>query len=454
MLAPAWTRSIFVRVFAHGLLVLLASGITFSALAAVFVRPLVERQLFDLGSWAAPEVCSQLMAEGRPTRAPGFAATAYSADGRLIRSLVSPPLPPLAAREVARLRIEKAIPPSGPGTVQAFWCEGGNEVAYVELGPPPPPLASAIVLTFSLVVLVVGLASIPFARSIVRPIARLVSVTQAFGRGELAVRSDIERSDEVGELVRAFNQMAGRLQRIILAEHELLANVSHELRTPMARIRVVLETALENPPRAANLLREIGEDLGELERLVETIMETMRLDISAVSLSGGVLPAQLEPTDVVDVVKNAVERFRATYRERVVDLQVSGNDHVADADARLLRRLLDNLLDNARKYSEADSLIILRIERASEDDAAVLLEVIDHGIGIAGADIPHVFEPFFRSAGGLSRGTRGAGLGLALAKRIVDAHGGQLVVSSELGVGTRVSISLKRSRVASLIRSS
>lgn len=446
MLAPSWTRSIFVRVFAHGLLVLLASGLTFSGLAAVFVRPVVERQLFALGSWAAPQVCSQLTAEGKPTRAPGFAATAYSADGRLIRSLVSPPLPPLAAHEVARLRVEKALALSRAGPVQAFWCERGNDADYVELGPPPPPLGSSIVLTFSLVVLVVGLASIPFARSIVRPIARLVTVTQAFGRGELAARSDIERSDEVGELVRAFNQMAGRLQRVILAEHELLANVSHELRTPLARIRVVLEIALENPPRAANLLREIGEDLGELERLVETIMETMQLDMSAVSLSGGALPAHLEPTDVVDVMKNAVERFRATYRERKVELQVSGSGHVADADARLVRRLLDNLLDNARKYSDQDSLIILRIEREPADDAAVLLEVIDHGIGIADADLPHVFEPFFRSAAGRSRGTRGAGLGLALAKRIVDAHGGRLVVTSDLGVGTRVSVSLRRSR--------
>lgn len=446
MLKLLWAHSLFARVFVHGVVVLLATAATFAALGAMFLRPALDRDLLELGSWIAPRVCSHITkSDGHRERRSALIATVYSADGVLQGSLVTPPVPPLSAADVARLRVEKAIPVPGRNPLHAYWCTDTPGDTYVELAPRRPMPPSGFLLPFLLVVVVVAFASVPFARSIARPIAELVRVTQAFGRGELTARTDIARRDEVGELALAFNQMADRLQHLISAEQELLADVSHELRTPLARIRVVLETAREKPRLAQSLLQEIGNDLGDLERLVETVMATMRLDMEAAALSAGQLPARLEPTDVVATVRRAVRRFREMYPDRAVELELEGESLPADADPRLLWHLFDNLLDNARKYSDTTSSILVRASAESGQRELVRIEVVDQGIGIAPEELPQVFVPFFRGDRSRSRAPSGAGLGLALAKRIVDAHAGQIVVSSELGVGTRIHVTLARS---------
>jgi len=443
------TKSLFLRVFLHGLIVLVAFSVTFVAFGALLVRPEVDRKSWELSTWLAPEVCSHLANLKDPRERPPFMASAYLAEGQLAGSLVTPPLPPLSAELVARLRVEKAIAlPGRP--IHAFWCADSPRATYVELGPPLPRLTGGMLVPFACLVLVVALASVPLARSIARPIAELVRVTQAFGRGELGVRTQITRRDEVGELASAFNQMATRLQRLILAEKELLANVSHELRTPLARIRVVLETALEKPERAQGLLREIGTDLGDLERLVEAVMGTMRLDMGASVPRGAQLPALLEPTDVAAAARDAADRFRGLHPECQLLLALEENVPDAETDPRLLRRLLDNLLDNARKYSLKGSPIVLRVcgleaarvTTSDGDEPFVRIEVIDRGVGIDSADLPYVFEPFFRGAQSRARAATGAGLGLALAKKIVDAHDGHIGITSTVGIGTTICVTL------------
>jgi signal transduction histidine kinase len=448
VLRRRWARSLFSRVFFHGLFVLLASFVTVVALAAFLLRPEIERRMLEGGSWIAQALCSHLITgEGRGSRSSNVAATAYSAHGALIGSLVTPPIPPLSTGEVAQLRVQKTL--SVPGAVRhAFWCDGSPD-AYVEVVPPRPDLVGPLALPLISAVLVVALASIPLARSIARPLAELVRVSQAFGRGELAIRTEIARGDEVGELARAFNQMADRLQRLILAEQELLANVSHELRTPLARVRVVLETAQENPPRAQALLQEISSDLGDLERLLNTVMEAMRLEMRGSARSAGLSLVCLEPTDLAAVAQEAAKRFTALHPERQIELAVQGDALEVEADPRLLRHLLDNILDNAHKYSDHTSPIALRVMVNGPGAEVVRVDVVDQGLGIDSGDLPHLFEPFFRGQHGRTHSAGGAGLGLALAKRIVDAHGGSIEVSSTLGIGTTVRVGFARRQAQS-----
>ncbi len=196
------------------------------------------------------------------------------------------------------------------------------------------------------------------------------------------------RSDDFGDLAGAFNEMASRLEGALRAEREMLANVSHELRTPLARIRVVLETAQENPSRAQRLLQEISADLADLERLVEDVMDTVRLDPTGMNAQGTGLRARLVPTDLADLVAEADARFATLHAPRALTLDAPFEGLWVSGDARLLRRLLDNLVDNARKY--ADGPITLRAARVGE---RVQVSIEDRGEGIAPDDLARVFTP-------------------------------------------------------------
>jgi signal transduction histidine kinase len=429
------------RVFLHGLVVLIASALTFAVLSTLLMRPSFDREFSMYGKWMAPQLC-QALANATALDSPGFAASSYSDSGALLGTFVRPPIAPLTTDQVARVHLGQPTAVGGARAVLGVACPAATGGGYVVFGPPGPPLPSArLALLFSLVVLVVALASLPFARSITKPIERVVEITRAFGRGDLAARAETARRDEVGDLALAFNDMAERLERLIRAEKELLANVSHELRTPLARIRVVLETALEKPKLAEGLLAEIATDLTDLEGLVENIMETMRLDMGSGALSGGQLPARIRATDIGALAAEAVVRFRELNRGRLVELECSPEPMEASADARLVRRLLDNLMENASKYSEADSVIRIQVTRSAQN---IRVAVTDAGIGIEPQDLPHVFEPFFRSDRSRARATGGVGLGLALAKRIVDVHDGRIAIESQIGQGTTVWFELKR----------
>jgi signal transduction histidine kinase len=229
--------------------------------------------------------------------------------------------------------------------------------------------------------------------------------------------------------------MAERLERLLRQEKELLANVSHELRTPLSRIRVALDLAAEGDlDRAHRYLGEIAQDLSEVERLVEDILTAARLDL-AMGRPGAEVPLRREPLPGAELVRRAAERFRAAHPGRTLEVSADGTLPVLDADAALLRRALDNLLDNAAKYSDLGEPVTLS---ARAEGGALVLEVRDRGIGIDPADLPRLFTPFFRTDRSRARGTGGVGLGLALAKRIAEAHGGTIAVESGAGAGTAV----------------
>ncbi|MDP9150068.1 MAG: HAMP domain-containing histidine kinase, partial [Myxococcota bacterium] len=229
------------------------------------------------------------------------------------------------------------------------------------------------------------------------------------------------------------------------AERELLANISHELRTPLQRIHIALDIASEGDAAAArDSLGEISEDLRELERLVDDVLQAARLALTGeATRSSAVPPVRSERIELRGLLDKAAARFRAAHPERA--LQTAGDeDIVVSGDPLLLRRTIDNLLENAHQYTTDPALpVALSFQAASA--GAVVIEVRDRGIGISAADLERVFEPFFRADRSRARASGGLGLGLALSRRIVEAHRGQLTLVSTVGYGTTARIELPRS---------
>jgi two-component system, OmpR family, sensor kinase len=310
-------------------------------------------------------------------------------------------------------------------------------------GPPPGPVGP-LATFFASGVLIVGVGAVLSWRWTARPLAELSSAARALGAGNLKVRARLSRSDEVGELGRRFDEMAERIEGLVLTQQELLANVSHELRTPLARIHVALDIASEGDALAARgSLEEIAVDLGELERMIDDILTTTRMDLQSSAQRTG-FPLRRRQVAPSRIAEEASLRFRTRYPERGLSVSVAEALPEILVDATLFRRVIDNLLDNAHKYSPADGPMRLGVH--AESGGAVVFEVTDRGMGISEDDLPRVFEPFFRAERSRSRGTGGVGLGLTLAKRIVEAHGGRIELESGVGRGTRARVSVAASQ--------
>jgi signal transduction histidine kinase len=343
----------------------------------------------------------------------GFEASVFAADGHLVAT--TPGEAPKPRHFGFRLPLR----------------DGGSLVIH---SPPHDPSRGLLFIGVVLVALALG--SFPLARSIAAPVEQLTVAARRLGDGDLSARANVCARGELGALGHAFDDMAGRLEALVRGERELLANVSHELRTPLARIRVALELAAEgDAERARRYLGEIGQDLAELDGLVEDVLTTARLDVKG---AAG-LRKEDGPVDLAQVAHDAAERFRTAHEGRSLELEVPDGLPEIEGDPALLRRLLANLLDNAAKYSEPPEPVRLAVR---PDGGAAILEVRDRGIGIAPEDLPRLFTPFFRTDRSRARGTGGTGLGLALARRIAEAHGGTIVAESAPGEGTTFRVTL------------
>lgn len=346
--------------------------------------------------------------------------------------------------------------------------EGPQAQTETHTYPGPPPhrqhRPGRFFTLLAVILIALAIVSAPLARAIVAPVEGLTRTAERLGSGDLSARTGITRRDELGALARSFDQMAERLERTIRAERELLANVSHELRTPLARIRVALELAAEEEDSqehrregsqgrgreeqtmteqssTSRYHREIAADLSELERLLEDVLTTARLDLAAGSPTSGLPALRQEDLDLYRVAEQALKRFaqRAPQREVEVHDERTSQRAQLRGDPMLLRRVVENLLDNADKYAPANAAITISL---SSQATGATLSVKDRGPGIAPQDLPHVFEPFYRAERSRTRDAGGVGLGLALAKRIVESHGGSIGAKAREGGGLDVSFTL------------
>jgi two-component system, OmpR family, sensor kinase len=368
----------------------------------------------------------------------------YSAARQLVASNVDPPLwmPPERRHPGGPADGSASLDHPRPThtMVTAIDLGAAGRGVLVARGVHRTPTILGPLLTFicGLAILIIG--ALITARWIVRPIEQLSRTARALGAGNLAARSRLSRADEIGELGRRVDEMAERITQLIVSEKELLANVAHELRTPLARIGVALDLASEGDAAAArSSLAEIAVDVAELGGIVDDILIAMRFELDDAGRAGGALPLRREHVAPRAIAEAAAERMRARHAARPLTVQVADALPALDADPRLLRRVVDNLLENAHKYTpDPDRAIDLVVGPGAA--GTVCFEVKDRGIGIPADDLPKVFAAFFRGDRSRSRETGGVGLGLTLAKRIVEAHGGTIAVDSETGAGTTVRV--------------
>jgi signal transduction histidine kinase len=362
-----------------------------------------------------------------------WSAAVYDEDGRLLASTSQGPPSPSRRSIAGQEGPFRSVPLSLPGGKV-------GRLDYVLPVPPGPP--PGLVFSVLMVLAVVGISSWLTARSLARPLRRLSETAYAFGSGYLDARVRMKRYDELGEVALAFDEMADRVTGLLRAEKELLANVSHELRTPLARIHVAVDLASEGDVETAReSLGEIAEDLGELERIVDDVLSAARLSLrDGTPTLGAVRPLRIESVDVGGLLRRSTAKFRSAYPTRRLNTLFPESGPVIMADGVLLRRVIDNLLDNAHKYTENPEQEITL--SASSEFGSLFVEVRDHGVGMTASDVERAFEPFFRADRSRARATGGLGLGLTLARRIVEAHGGTLRLESALGTGTCCRIQL------------
>jgi two-component system, OmpR family, sensor kinase len=260
------------------------------------------------------------------------------------------------------------------------------------------------------------------ARHLARPLAELARAARDLGAGRFSSRVRVRPGDgdETGALGQVFNDMASRIERQLEDQRALLAAVSHEIRTPLARIRILTEMARDG---GGEPLDSIDREVVEIDELVGELLASSRLDFGAIE------PVRL---DALDVAKKAFERAGAPPEA----LSAEGEGpFVFSGDATLALRAVLNLLVNARAH--AGGVESLRVRRRGEH---IVFEAEDRGPGFAPGDDARVFEPFYKGPSGRQAGARSVGLGLALVKRIAEAHGGHASAENRPGGGARVTL--------------
>ncbi len=280
--------------------------------------------------------------------------------------------------------------------------------------------------------IVSSVAGAALARRAMLPVERITGAAMEIYRTQdLDRRVDVRANDEVGRLGLAFNEMLDRLGDLFRSQQRFVADVSHEMRTPLTVIRgnVDLLRAMGCADRES--LDAISSEADRMTRLVSDLLLLSQAD-------AGMLPMHCKPVDLAPLV-TAVARSGNIVADGRVSVQafVTG-ELVVHGDADRIKQVLLNLVENAIKHTPDGGAV--RLAGTSTDAGMVLLSVSDTGVGIPEEDLPHVFERFYRVDKSRSRAHGGAGLGLAIAKSIIEAHGGDIEVQSAVGAGTTFNV--------------
>ena len=269
------------------------------------------------------------------------------------------------------------------------------------------------------------------AVGVILPIRRVAATIARFGQGDLSARVHTHRPDEIGQLGRSFNQMAERLERLIVSERRLLGDISHELRSPLARLKFAVKLARTSADPDTALDR-IERDVNRIASLVSDIVEITFVEGDP-ALRGA------ETFTVSEVVEEVVRDCSVEAEPRGCRIQLSGRIAGQTLGSReLLRRAVENVLRNAIRYSPERTAI--EVEISNQDQNAVIV-IRDHGPGVPEDALAHIFDPFFRVEEARDTNGGGSGLGLSIAKRAVQAHHGS-ISAQNASPGLRVRIAI------------
>lgn len=326
----------------------------------------------------------------------------------------------VGGKVVGRLLVDSFRPPPLPGTPEAtFLARMTQAVIFGAVG------ATAIAL----------LVGFFLARTLTRPIREMTAATQAMARGDLEQRVTVRSQDELGQLAASFNQMSADLAQATRLRRQMTADIAHDLRTPLSVILGYAEALSEGKLQGAPDTFEIMHDEAQrLSRLVE--------DLRTLSLADtGELPLTRRPVAPQALLDRTALAHKAEARRRNISLKVEIEPDLPEVeiDPDRMAQVLGNLVSNALRYTPADGEIVLSAETRAE---TLHLCIQDTGAGIDPADLPHIFERFYRADRSRQREGGESGLGLPIARSLVEMHGGSISAASRPGQGTTFTITL------------
>jgi signal transduction histidine kinase len=268
-----------------------------------------------------------------------------------------------------------------------------------------------------------------FTESLMRRITNLRGTVRQVQGGALSARAEIEGRDEIAELAGSFNSMVAEMEDTIAKQKELetlrrdlIAWVGHDLQTPLASVRAIVEAladdVVDDPATRTRYLNSAKHDIQALSHLIDDLFELAQLD------AGG-LHLELQPNSLSDLISDTLESFSARADELRISLtgEIEENIDPVQMDANRIGRVLNNLISNSLRHTQSEGRIHLLAKTTA---GTVEVEVQDTGEGFSEDDLPHLFERFYRGEKSRSKATGGAGLGLAIAKGLVEAHGGTI----------------------------
>jgi signal transduction histidine kinase len=257
---------------------------------------------------------------------------------------------------------------------------------------------------------------------------------------ELHLPVEVQQIKELRPLTQSMTTMLARLQHSFDQQREFLGNAAHELKTPVAVLKSTLQSLLQRPRASEEYRAGLEHSLEDLERLEQLLQWMLRL-ARAEQWAHGALRRDLQVIDVTATCEEAVERIRHLAKSRNATVHLSKNGPVLfRADPEDLQLVWINLLENAVRYGPEGGSVEVAVVRENSGPARIVFE--DHGAGIPAADLPHVFERFYRGDPSRTRTTGGFGLGLAIAKALIEAYGGTITADSTPGKGTRMTVEL------------
>ncbi|MDO3676621.1 sensor histidine kinase [Paenibacillus ehimensis] len=282
-------------------------------------------------------------------------------------------------------------------------------------------------------IVLAALAGLYAAKRMAAPLMAMKAMAVRMAGGELGARTEVRGNDELADLAQAINALAAQLEKQEHLRKTMTADVAHELRTPLATLKSHMEAMMDGVWEPTQVrLAACHEEVERLSHLVGDLEQLTQMDSPHFRL-------RLQTEDLAAVAAQSVEAVKAAFAQKKVALRLAAPAQpvLVQADRRRIGQILANVLSNAWKYTPSGGQVEVKVE---QDDGEARVVVADTGIGIPAGELPYVFERFYRTDKSRNRSTGGSGIGLTIARRLAEAHGGRMEIESEAGRGTTVRI--------------
>ena len=311
---------------------------------------------------------------------------------------------------------------------------------------------AGVIALLSILIFTNGVLTYVVSRSIVNPLEKLKIAANEIRKGNLNFKLETKSSDEIGELYQAFEDMRLRLKESVALQlsyennrKELISNISHDLKTPVAAIKGYVEGILDGvadtPEKLEKYINTISVKTEDMDRLIEELFLFSKLDLKKV-------PFNFEKIDINNYFRDCIEELSFDLEKKGITLNYNLNYHSGLpvlVDREKLKRVLMNIIENSVKYMDKDNGVI--DISLSENENFAVVEIRDNGKGISKESLPYIFDRFYRGDVARNTSTGGSGLGLSIAKQIIEEHGGSIEIDSEEKIGSKVFFTLKKVKI-------